>query len=249
MSWELSDLTWETFRDRVPSEVDAVIVPIGTVEAHGAIPLGTDLKIPTALAADLAPRIPALIAPPIPYGITNTLLPYPGSTTIAPATFTQYLFEAAAGLADAGFRRIILMNGHGGQSSEVSGVMPRLWAEKRVFSVAVDWWGPAKDEAMAVYGDVTSGHAGVEETALILSISPDLVNAERARTIRRAHRQEGVRPRPFPASIILERPERNGDGALILDGAKAAEFRKRTADAVLAALRNVFAGWEELSGE
>jgi creatinine amidohydrolase len=248
MSWELSDLTWETFRDRVPSEVDAVLVPIGTVEAHGAIPLGTDLKIPTALAADLAPRIPALLAPPIPYGVTNTLLPYPGSTTISSGTFSAYLFEAAAGLADAGFRRIVLMNGHGGQSSEVSGVVARLWAEKRVFSVAVDWWGPARDEALAVYGDITSGHAGVEETALVLSIAPDLVDAARAKTIRRTHRRDGVRARPFPASIILDRPERNGDGALILDRAKAGEFRRRVADAVFAALRDVFAGWEELRG-
>ncbi len=248
MSWELADLTWEAFRDRIPSRVDAVIVPIGTVEAHGAIPLGTDLLIPRALAADLAPRVPALVAPPVPYGVTNSLLPYPGSTTVSPATFVAYLFEAAAGLADAGFRRIVLLNGHGGQSREVSEVVVRLWAEKRVYSVAVEWWGPGRAAALEVYGDVTSGHAGVEETALVLAIAPDLVDAARAATIRRAPVRDGVKARPFPASIILERPEKDGDGALVLDRAKAAEFRGRVADAVLAAIREVFEGWEELRG-
>ena len=46
MSSRMNDLTWEQFRDRVPSACDLAIVPVGTVEAHGAIPLGTDTMIP-----------------------------------------------------------------------------------------------------------------------------------------------------------------------------------------------------------
>lgn len=249
MSWQLTDLNWETFRSRVPSEVDAAIVPVGTVEAHGAMALGTDILIPTALAADLAPRLPALVAPAVPYGVTNSLLPYPGSTTVSSATFVAYLFEAAAGLADAGFRRIVLLNGHGGQSREVGDVVARLWAEKRVFSVAVEWWGVAGEAKLAVYGDVTSGHAGVEETAMVLAIAPELVDAARATSIRRVAVRDGVKARPFPASIILERPERNGDGAPILDPKKAEEFRRRATDLVHAAIREVFEGWEELRGK
>jgi creatinine amidohydrolase len=246
MSWELTGLTWEAFRERVPSQVDAVIVPIGTIEAHGAIPLGTDLLIPMALAADLAPRFNALVAPAVPYGVTDSLLPYPGSTTVSSATFAAYLFEAAAGLADAGFRRIVLLNGHGGQGRLVSEVVARLWAEKRVFSVAVEWWGPGHQASLEIYGDVASGHAGVTETAMILAIAPELVNEARATSIRRAPIRDGVKARPFPASIILERPEKDGDGAPVLDRAKAAEFRRRVADAVLAVIRDVFAGWDEL---
>jgi creatinine amidohydrolase len=246
MSWAMTDLTWEAFRDRVPSKVDAVLVPVGTVEAHGAIALGTDLLIPTALAADLAPRLQALVAPGIPYGVTNSLLPYPGSTTVTSATFAAYLYEAAAGLADAGFRRIVLLNGHGGQSREVSQVVARLWAEKRVFSAAIEWWGPARPACLDIYGNVASGHAGVEETAMVLAIAPDLVDASRAASIRRAPVREGVTARPFPASIILERPEEGGDGAPVLDTAKAAEYRRRVANAVHAAIQEVFEGWDEL---
>ncbi len=246
MSWSMTDLTWEAFRDRVPSKTDTVLVPVGTVEAHGAIPLGTDTRIPSSLALDLAPRLGALIAPAVPYGVTNSLLPYPGSTTVTSATFVSYLFEAAAGLVDAGFRRIVLLNGHGGQSREVSEVVARLWAEKRTFSVAVEWWDLTRDLTREIYGEVISGHAGVEETAMILAIAPDLVDGGRASTIRRLPLLPGLKARPFPASILLERPETRGEGAPVLDPERAATLYRRTVDRLESALREVFAGWNDL---
>lgn len=246
MTWNLTDLTWEQFRDRVPSEVDAVLVPIGTIEAHGAMSLGTDNLIPLALARDLAPRLGALVAPGIHYGVTNTLLPYPGSTTVSSATFQNYVFEAVAGLVDAGLRRIVLLNGHGGQTAELGTVVKRLWLEKKAFSVAIEWWGLALDLSREVYGNVVSGHAGVEETAMVLAIAPELVDRGRHGVIRRAHRQSGVQARPFPASIILEKAEKSGEGAPILDLAQAQAFYEGTLRAVEAAIRGVFAGWSEL---
>lgn len=246
MTSNLADLSWEAFREQVPRRVDAVLVPVGTIEAHGAMALGTDTLIPSALARDLAPRVGALVAPAIPYGVTNSLLPYPGSTTVSSATFQAYLFEAAAGLVDAGFRRVVLLNGHGGQTSEVASVVRRLWAERRAFTVALEWWGVVADISREVYGEVTSGHSGVEETAMVLAIAPDLVDASRHTAIRRAPRIPGVQARPFPASIILDRAERGGDGAPVLDREKARVFYERTAAAVEEALRSVFEGWDEL---
>jgi len=246
MIWSLSDLTWEAFRDRIPSKTDAVIVPVGTIEAHGAIPLGTDNLIPTRLAQDLAPRIGALVAPAVSYGVTNTLLPYPGSTTVSSRTFEAYLFEAAAGLVDAGFRRVILLNGHGGQSAEVGAVVRRLWAEKKAYSVAIEWWGLVADVCREIYGEIVSGHAGVEETAMVLALAPELVDGTRHATIRRAPRQTGVQARPFPASIILERAEKDGEGAPVLDPGKAGEFYERTLRAVESTLRSVWTGWDQI---
>ena len=52
--------------------------------------------------------------------------------------------------------------------------------------------------------------------------------------------------RPFPATVMLERPERQAEGAPNPDPAKAAEFFQRTVDTVEAALRDVFAGWAEI---
>jgi creatinine amidohydrolase len=246
MSVRMNDLTWEQFRDRVPSACDLAIVPVGTVEAHGAIPLGTDTIIPETLAADLAPKLNALVAPSIAYGVTNSLLPYPGSTTVSSATFSAYVFEAAAGLVDAGFRRIVVLNGHGGQSGEVAGVVSRLWNDKRAYAVAVEWWGFASELAAEIYPGTVSGHAGVEETAMIAAIAPDLIDGARATKIRRYARRDGLRARPFPASIILDRPETKDEGAPVLDAAKAKAFYAGIAKAIEAGLRDVFAGWSEI---
>jgi len=246
MTHRMSDMSWETFRNEVPSKIDLVLVPVGTVEAHGAIPLGTDTIIPVSMAERLAPRLNALIAPPVAYGVTNSLLPYPGSTTVSPATFRAYLFEAAAGLVDAGFRRVVLLNGHGGQTSEVADVVSRLWNEKKAYAVAVEWWGFVHQISPDVYGDHTPGHAGIEETAMVLAVAPELIDEKRARTIRRASRHPGMRARPFPASIILDKPERNGDGAPDLDRKKAREFFDRTIEEVAKGLEGLFEGWRDI---
>jgi len=246
MTTRINDLTWEAFRARVPASCDLAIVPVGTIEAHGAIPLGTDTIIPEALAAALAPRWDGIIAPAIPYGVTNSLLPYPGSTTVSSSTFRAYTFEAAAGLVDAGFRRIVILNGHGGQSEEIAEVVARLWNEKRAFAVAVEWWGFAERATAEVYPGTVSGHAGVEETAMVLAVAPDLIDGARARAIRRFARRQGLRARPFPASIILDRPEANDEGAPILDAPKAKRFFDRVVEEIDAAMREVFAGWREL---
>jgi creatinine amidohydrolase len=246
MSLKMNDLTWEQFRNRVPSSCDLAIVPVGTIEAHGAIPLGTDTIIPEALAGVLAPRLNALIAPPVAYGVTNSLLPFPGSTTVSSQTFSAYLFEAAAGLVDAGFRRIVLLNGHGGQSAEVAGVVARLWNEKKAYAVAVEWWGFAEELSAEIYPGAISGHAGVEETAMILAIAPELVDGARAGKVRRFARHPGLRARPFPASIILDRTETAAEGAPVLDQAKAKALYAGVVGAIEAALSDVFAGWAEI---
>jgi creatinine amidohydrolase/Fe(II)-dependent formamide hydrolase-like protein len=246
MNLKMNGLTWEQFRDRVPSACDLVIVPVGTIEAHGAIPLGTDTIIPEAIASDLAPRLNALIAPAIAYGVTNSLLPFPGSTTVSSATFTSYLFEAAAGLVDAGFRRVVLLNGHGGQTGEVAAVVARLWNEKRACAVAVEWWGFADEISASIYPGRISGHAGVEETAMVIAIAPDLVDGARAVTVRRFARHQGLRARPFPASIILDRKETAAEGAPVLDPAQAEAFYAGVVDAIETGLRDVFAGWSEI---
>jgi len=246
MSLKINDLTWEQFRDRVPSSCDLAIVPVGTIEAHGAIPLGTDTIIPEALADELAQNFNALIAPSIAYGVTNSLLPFPGSTTVSSETFAAYLFEAAAGLVDAGFRRIVLLNGHGGQTGEVAAVVARLWNEKRAYAVAVEWWGFAEELSAKIYPGTIGGHAGVEETAMILAIAPELVDGARAVKVRRFARHQGMRARPFPASIILDRKEHAAEGTPVLDPAKAKAFYAGVVGEIEAALRDVFAGWSEI---
>ncbi|MFO7650572.1 MAG: creatininase family protein, partial [bacterium] len=74
----LAELTWREFGAAVPRRTDLVLIPVGTIEAHGVTALGTDNAIPESIAARIAGPLGALIAPTINYGITKTLLPWPG---------------------------------------------------------------------------------------------------------------------------------------------------------------------------
>jgi creatinine amidohydrolase/Fe(II)-dependent formamide hydrolase-like protein len=156
------------------------------------------------------------------------------------------VFEAAAGLVDAGFRRVIFLNGHGGQTSEIGEVVRRMWTEKQVYSVAIEWWGGVTEISREIYGDRSSGHSGIEETAMVLALEPDLVDADRAARVRRLPRRPGVKARPFPATVILDREETDGDGEPDLDRAKAAEFYRRTVDLMHEYLEEVLSGWSEI---
>jgi creatinine amidohydrolase len=77
----LDELNWKEFRQLVPANIKTAILTVGTLEAHGFINNGADNTVPVAIANAIAPDVNALIAPHIPYGITDILAPYPGSCT------------------------------------------------------------------------------------------------------------------------------------------------------------------------
>ena len=70
MERTLQRLNWLTVQQLVPGEIDTVLLPVGTVEAHGAACLGTDNYIPDTIAHDIAERINALVAPTVAHGVT-----------------------------------------------------------------------------------------------------------------------------------------------------------------------------------
>src|SRR5262249_40275593 len=118
--------------------------------------------------------------------------------------------------------------------------------EKKAYAASVEWWGFAEPLSAKIYPGSISGHAGVEETAMILAIAPDLVDEARATKIRRFPRHDGLRARPFPASIILDKKEIAGEGAPVLDRARARAFYDGIVKEIEASLRDVFAGWAEI---
>ncbi|TET94781.1 MAG: creatininase family protein, partial [Candidatus Zixiibacteriota bacterium] len=87
MERELQRLSWLKVREFVPSTIDTILLPVGTVEAHGSACLGTDNFIPEAIALGVAERLNALVAPTLSYGVTRSLYRYPGGITINPKTY------------------------------------------------------------------------------------------------------------------------------------------------------------------
>ena len=72
-------INWMEFREVVPSKIQTVLLPTGTLEPHGVINNGADNTAPTAMAKTIAQRVNAMIAPTLPYGFTGCMEAYPGS--------------------------------------------------------------------------------------------------------------------------------------------------------------------------
>ena len=108
----LARLNWMEMGEWVPAEIDTVLVPVGTLEAHGILSLGTDNEIPSRLGEAVAARVNALVAPAIPYGVTASLGALAGGTHIPAAPFTEYAAAVFTTLTHQGFRNVIALNGH-----------------------------------------------------------------------------------------------------------------------------------------
>jgi len=94
-------------------EHDTVMIPTGSTEQHGPhSPVGTDVLIPTEIARRVAPRVGAVVAPPVSYGLSY---PHRGFTSVFALgidTFIDLIADLCECFARAGFRRIIFLNGH-----------------------------------------------------------------------------------------------------------------------------------------
>jgi creatinine amidohydrolase len=75
-SREMADLNWMEFREVAPAKVQTVLLPTGTVEAHGVANNCADVTAPVAPARAMASKVNALVAPAAPYGVTGSLDPY-----------------------------------------------------------------------------------------------------------------------------------------------------------------------------
>ncbi|MGD8376015.1 MAG: creatininase family protein [Acidobacteriota bacterium] len=237
---KIADLTHHAFRSLVPDRIARVILPVGTMEAHGVLPLGTDTLIPERLAERLAEPLDALIAPAMPYGITSSLLPYPGSMTLEPTTFVAVMGQIGRELARNGFREAIVLNGHGGQTDELRRVIGELWRGQGLFGMVVEWWPLAAEACRDVYG-AAGGHGGVDETAAVVALAPELVEPDRMRPSLEYRVRPGLAARPAPAPILHFGDQ---EGSPSFDPKRASDYLERMVAAVLEAIQEVLKAWE-----
>ncbi|HWQ29734.1 MAG TPA: creatininase family protein [Negativicutes bacterium] len=167
----LGKITWPK-AEQYFKESDLVLIPIGSTECHGRhMPLGTDVLIPERLADLVEEKSDILIAPMIPFGSCQSLSPYPGTIHIDPQILYLYVSQVVDSLYRHGARKIIFLNGHGGNINPLE----RLgleYEEKGAMVVLLNWWLMAWDMNPAWKG----GHGGGEETAAMLGIDPSLVD-------------------------------------------------------------------------
>lgn len=240
---EMERINWMEFKEFIPSKINTVILPTGTLEPHGVINNGADNTAPTAMAKTIAARVNAMIAPTLPYGITGSMEAYPGAFQISEAAYRPFVKEILEGLAKNGFRNIIIMNGHGGgQTAVLQSVAAEVAKEKNVRTLVINWWSFASDETKEVFGE-DGGHAGLNETAFIQAIDPTLVNRARYKDdLATAYPKPGTWSAvPFPSSIGLYQ---EGQGYVKFDQKKADEYYRKVTDKVANLITEVVRKWD-----
>ncbi len=221
---EMNLVGWQEFAELVPGQIDTVLLPLGTLEAHGVLPNGSDNLAPTAMAAELAERVNALVAPTLNYGVTGSLDAYAGNFSISAAAYEVFISDILNGLASNEFRNIVILNGHGGPQTEIlQRVAEDVGRRQRVRTLVINWWAVADDITHDVFGE-NGGHAGNNESAYVQAIVPRHVHAERYSPAMASPRGEGWSAYPFPSSIVLYE---EGQGYPDFDEKKAAVYFRR----------------------
>jgi len=141
------------------SREDRVLLPLGSTEQHGYLSLETDNILAERVSAEAAEPLGVLVLPVVPYGLTPSFAAYPGSPSLRLATYVAVLRDLLDSLHGQGFRRFLLVNGHGG-NLPASGLM-REWAADNPQAQAIfhSWWSSGRVQAAAREVDPHPSHA------------------------------------------------------------------------------------------
>jgi creatinine amidohydrolase len=154
----LEDLNWMDV-ERYLEQDDRLILVLGACEQHAYLSLLTDIKIPLALADSASNRTDVLVAPPLNFGISPYFLDYPGTLSLSVNTMISAVEDIVRSAYRQGFHRIILLNGHGGNTPvrHHMGVLNNELSDLKM--CWYDWWTSHSVEAIAQKHNVKPTHA------------------------------------------------------------------------------------------
>ena len=180
-------LTWPEINDAV-DENQVCIIPCGAVEQHGDhLPLDVDLMCPGSIARGVGEANPdkVLVLPTIAYGYTGHVMDFPGTINTHYETFIKQVLDVTTSLAYHGFKKIILLNGHGSNMPNLDLAARRTNLETSAECLLIAWWHllTVDPEFNATWRESTfpggCAHACELETSLYLYLDEDGVRKDR----------------------------------------------------------------------
>ena len=179
---KLSEVSWVEALT-ILKKVDTVILPVGSTEQHGPhCPLGTDHLTADAVANIVGDMVKLPVLPVVPVGVSSHHRQFSGTLWASPSVFREYVKAIILSASSHGPKKFIIINGHGGNTPSLKEVAEDLRSDEDIF-LAIATAYPTK----------LDGHAGEDETSIMLYLHPELVKMENAVDTKQNEALAGIR--------------------------------------------------------
>jgi creatinine amidohydrolase len=139
----IADMHWQQVADYLKTD-DRAVLPLGSTEQHAYLSLATDTILSSKVANDAAEPLGVPVFPGLPYGLTPYFLDYPGSVNLRVETYLNLVEDILNSLEHVGFRRFVIVNGHGGNRPVEGKVLEWLAAHRGCQVKVHHWWQAPK---------------------------------------------------------------------------------------------------------
>jgi creatinine amidohydrolase len=178
----LAAMSFLEFAERIRAEKPVILIPLGSQEEQGpGCPMG-DYMLTELLAGRIAAATGAIAAPTIPFGHADYFRTVPGGIQLRAATFRALLRDVIDSFLDHGLDRLLVFNGHSGNSPLIDEVSRTVRAERGVFVPWVNVWRMIPPDVWKqAHGDNAAkaqGHGADPMTSVYLHLKPELVRGD-----------------------------------------------------------------------
>lgn len=178
----LKEMNWKAFVER-KKETNLAIIPTGAFEVYGPhLPLGSDTLVAAKIAELVAERVNSIIGPTLEVGDSSMLDDFPGTITIRPESFKEYLVDTVDSLKKWGFKDFLFINNHVGNVPVINQIAYDYRDHDEFRFAQIDYWRFLKtlDKGIVESGALAHGHASEAGTSVLLYLYPELVDIEKS---------------------------------------------------------------------
>lgn len=155
---KIRDMNWSQVESYLKKD-DRAVLPIGSTEQHAQLSLCVDYILSERVATEAAEPLQVPVFPGLPYGITPYFMGYPGTVSVRVETYINLIRDVLDSLVTHGFRRIVVVNGHGGNSPAQSFIAEWMRAQDGVAVKFHNWWSAPATWKKVMELDPVATHA------------------------------------------------------------------------------------------
>jgi creatinine amidohydrolase len=155
---KIRDMNWGQVEKYLEND-DRAVLPIGSTEQHAYLSLCVDYILSERVAVEAAEPLEVPVFPGLPYGVTPYFMGYPGTVSLKVETYIHLIRDILDSLVSHGFRRIVVVNGHGGNAPAHAFIEEWMGSQKGVAVKFHNWWNAPATWKKVMDVDRVASHA------------------------------------------------------------------------------------------